>query len=233
MPLKALIHIPKTAGTTMNAALAASGPGAAHIERFAARPARLARAVARADWVSGHLPLRDMERLLGAATDRRLALYGLVRDPVAQIASHYNWWYVVYHRGPLSWWRQGAPFRALSRRIRAADPGDPAQVIAQLEGNAPLFLNMQADYLLGTRARLDHDEIRARLARLAHVGLNEDLDALAGAMGVAPPARARNRVRYHFDKRIFFEGPVRNWLEEAHGADLALYRVVREMQGKV
>ncbi|MDQ2088834.1 hypothetical protein [Marimonas arenosa] len=234
-PLKALIHIPKTAGTSMNAQLAAhGGRGRKHIEQLAGHPWRLARLAARADWVSGHLPLRDMQAQLGAVTDRPLEIYAFVRDPIAQVASHYNWWYVVWHRGPLSWWRQAAPFRALSRRIRAADPTDPDQVIAILRDNAPLFLNMQADYLLGTRTAMDPAAIRAALTRLAFVGLNDDLPALCAAMGLPAPKQTprRNVSPYYFDKRVFWEGPVRDFLEDAHAGDIALFQAVQRMRGK-
>lgn len=231
-PLKVLVHIPKTAGTSMNAHLRAQGPGRKHFEQLLTRPGRLARWAARADWLSGHVPVRDLRHHLSAATSRPLRIFSVVRDPVAQVASHYNWWYVVYHRGPLSWWRQGAPFRALSRRIRAADPSDPDQVIAILRDNAPLFLNMQADYLLGQREVMSDDAIRAELATLDFVGPNDDLPALCRAMDVPVlrPAARRNVSPYFFDKQVFSQGPVRAFLDEAHAADLALFRVVKAMQ---
>ena len=233
-PLKVLVHIPKTAGTSMNAHLRAHGGiGAKHFERLLPRPDRLARMAARADWLSGHVPVRDVRSHLTAVTGRPLRIFSVVRDPVAQVASHYNWWYVVWHRGPLSWWRQGAPFRALSRRIRAADPSDPDQVIAILRENAPLFLNMQADYLLGTREVLADTAIQTALDDLAYVGPNGDLPALCRAMSLPGPDTAprRNVSPYYFDKQVFFEGPVRHFLDEAHAADQALYRVVRERHG--
>lgn len=231
-PLRVFVHIPKTAGTSVNAHLAAhGGVGRKHIEKLNARPARLARLVQRADWVSGHIPGKEMQARVAAATTRDLRIFALVRDPVAQIASHYNWMFVIYHRGPWSWWRQTAPFRALSRRIREADSTDPAQVIDLLRANAPLFLNMQADYLLGTREALGKDEIAARLSRFEHVGMQSNLPGLFEAMGL--PAQkeepAKNVSPYYFDKSIFERGPVRDFLEEAHAGDLALYRAVSAM----
>ncbi len=233
-PLTVLIHTPKTAGTTLNAwAKRHGGPGRAHIERWRADLPALGRIVARADWVSGHVRSRDMRALLEQVTERPLRRFAMVRDPVAQIASHYNWWHVVWRRGPQSFWRQPPYFRALSRQIRRADANDPDQVIAILKEHAVLFLNQQADYLLGGRGRVQIGELRNWLRNFEYVGLNQDLDAMAGAMGLPPlPARgAKNVSRYYVPREMFSTGPVRDFLAHAHAMDFMLYDEVTRMRG--
>lgn len=225
IPLRVLIHIPKTAGTTLNAALKTSGPGRKHIERDLPHRDRFARIVKRSSWVSGHVPYRAMRTALSDATPRPLQVFTMVRDPVAQLASHYNWWFVVYHRGPQSFWRQGRYFRDLSRQIRTADATNPAAIAAILLEHHALFLNMQAKYLLDDSTHDTPDSIRARLSEFTHVARNDDLAPLFTAMHLPPPsARAdRNISPYYFDPSVFRSPQMHDFLSQHHARDLALW----------
>ncbi len=224
-PLNLLVHIPKTAGTTANAVLRAHGPGTKHIERILGKP-RLARAAQHSDWLSGHVPYERMRDVVTPLTPRPLRWFTILRDPVLQIASHYNWWFEVYARGPHSFFRYGRYFRDLSRQIRAADNTNPAQVIAILDEHGPLFLNQQSKFVLSPRRGWNDAQIAARLAEFDTIALGSDLAPMLEAMTGAPlpPPPRRNVARQGFDRAVFGSPQIAEYLAESHGDDIALWR---------
>lgn len=226
-PLNVFVHIPKTAGTTLNAALKKSGPGFKHVERILNKPNEaLTQKVKTWAWVSGHVPYEDLHPRLTAVTERELRFFTILRDPVRQLASHYNWWFVIYRRGPHSYFRYGKYFRDLSRQIRRADNSDPKQIAAILTEHAPLFMNMQSKFVLNGYENWDTDAIRARLAEFRSIALNSQLSDVISemTMGPAPQARAKNVAKYAFDPVVFEHPVLQECLAEHHGIDLALWR---------
>lgn len=255
-PLDVFVHIPKTAGSTLNALLlrhhaarrsprlwgVARGvlPGAviensvtgrwlslllaggcSHLEMHGGT-AFFDRVMARADWVSAHLSARRLRRQAEAA-GRTPRLFTVVREPVAQLASHYQWWIEIHDRGPWRYWRYDRRLRDLSARIRATDNRDPRAVIAVLEDHAPLFLNLQARYVLGPPGA-DLSALRAFEA----LGVDDDLGGVARAMtGEAPPLPRLNRSVSRFDRSVFEAPEMRRFLRARHAEDLALHEAVR------
>ncbi len=225
-PLNILVHIPKTAGTTANAVLRQHGTGVKHIERFLSKPARLNRALMRSDWISGHVPFETLRDRITPLTQRPLRWFTILRDPVAQLASHYNWWFEVYARGPHSFYRYGRYFRDLSRQIRSADNSDPQAVIAILREHEPLFLNMQAKFILSPRPNWTSAEITTRLTEFDSVALGSALSPMLTKMTgtVIPAPPRRNVARQGFDRAVFQTPHMAEFLQQAHGRDMALWR---------
>ena len=63
--------------------------GATHIGYLRDDPARMTAALQKAVWISGHLPREEMESHVARA-GRVAEYYTIMRDPVAQLASHYQ-----------------------------------------------------------------------------------------------------------------------------------------------
>jgi len=254
-PLKVLIHVPKTAGSALNAHLlrvggAQASPkvwplvakalpdtviensvagrylsrgfarGYSHLEFLENRPEVLKSRLQSADWVSGHIARDVMEDHLAKA-GREAQLYTVVRDPVAQLASHYQWWIEIYRRGPWRYLRYNNYFRGLSRDIRATDNSDPLAVIEILKAHAPLFLNFQHSYVVGDL------KINTALERFAEIGVDSQIDGVAQAMtGQRMPERRINASTSILDRDVFKTAQMTAFLAEHHAKDIALYDAV-------
>jgi hypothetical protein len=262
-PLSVLVHIPKTAGSSVSAALLhnfalaraprvwpllapllpaglAENPvamralarrfagGCPFASRLLTDPATFDRVIAGSDWVGGHIRLADWEGHL-ARVGRSGRYFTQLRDPVDQVASHYQWWIEIHDRGPLRFWRYGPFWRDLSRRIRAADNRDPRAIIAILEEHHTLFLNIQSQYVLRPGDRADAAGMLAALDRFAAVGIGGDIGPVVRAMsGREPPvARRANRSRSAFDRSVFRHPAMAEFLAAAHARDILLWQVAR------
>ena len=229
-PLVCFVHVPKAAGTSINSHLRQwSLRGVAHVERFAAVPSRAGCLVPRCDWVSGHLSFEKWRGFLDRyAAGRECRLFGVIRDPTAHVAAHYNWQIEIFHRGERFYEAHPQAIRDLSARIRATDHSDPAQVVAAL-GEAPaIFSNLQARYLLGDDIDLGGAIAETRFAEYARIETTQELSFLIAAMtGNRPATVARaNESRWHFDRAVFGEPEVQSFLSRFNARDIMLFNRV-------
>jgi hypothetical protein len=210
----------------------ALGRGYPHLEFLERSPVRRDRMLAECQWVSGHVQRRCWDGWLADAA-RPVAYHTILRDPVAQVASHYQWWIEIHDGNPLRYWRYGRFWRGLSARIRATDNSDPRAIIAILAEHHSLFLNLQTDYVLGPRASLTETEARAALGRFESIGVDADFGEVFTAMtgAVAPLPRQANRSRAAFDRAVFDTAEMRAFLAERNAADIALYAAARRLRG--
>lgn len=199
--------------------------GCSHLEMLAGQPA-FDTILRKADWVSGHITRAVMEGHM-ARISRPARYFTVLRDPTAQVASHYQWWIEIYERGPWRFYRYDAFFRGLSRRIRAADNTDPQQIIPILSEHWSLFLNLQTNYVIGPRDRLSVKEAEAGLDAFAGIGVDNRLDSVFTAMtGAAAPAMRRLNVsRSGLDRSVFHSPAMQAFLQDRNAADNMLYRV--------
>lgn len=228
-PLIAFVHVPKTAGSTVNRAVAAHfANGHAHCEAFVDTPAKLAAAARDADWLSGHVDFTRFSNRLGAVTDRPIRWFATLRDPVAQVMSHYNWVIEIYHRGPRFYESHPAHIREVSARIRASDNSDPEQIVRNLREFSGLFLNMQARTVLGGGFNWNQGRIPRRLGQYDFVATERDVAQMLATMtGAAPDlTRRENASTYHFDKAVFSRPRLRNFLLRENFLDWTLYQAV-------
>ncbi|WP_095587942.1 hypothetical protein [Actibacterium ureilyticum] len=226
-PLIAHVHVPKTAGTTINAALAATlGPGRDHIQALIRDRAALADTLSGARWVAGHVPLPVLRTAL--AEQRVSARFvTALRAPVAHVASHYNWLIEIGHRGRA--FLQGHPpeIRDIHLHLRNTDNSNPAAVIANLETYAGLFLNCQARHVIGRHYALAETAFLNELDAYDTVVFSDDVRAGLARFLPGRPAdpATRNQSRYHFDPAIFDHPALRTFLMDRNRADETLWAV--------
>lgn len=228
-PLVVFVHIPKTAGSTINSALSRHfSTGQDHCEHIIDDPGRLTRIVATADWVSGHVPFHYLRAKLVQSTRRPLRFFSLLREPLDQVRSHYNWLIEIRRKGFRFYRKHPAHIRAISRDLRQSDNTDPAVIAGNLDKYAGIFLNMQARTLLGQGFKGKSDNVRDHLQSYEFVAGPFQIDTLLERMcGAAQPRpKPQNVARYHFDPSVFGAPELRKFLEQRNALDLALYEAV-------
>lgn len=230
-PLIAFVHVPKTAGSMVNHVLARLDlPGQDHVESWLADPAARVEALAGLSWVSGHVPRPALAGLLSGMTARRLRFFSVVRDPVEQIRSHYNWLIEIFHRGEPFYGNHPDIIKTISESIRGTDNTDPEQIRAQILRWPGLFLNQQARVVFGEDGiRLDGPAMAARLRSdyefvAREEGLAELIRRITGQE--APELPRVNDSRSHFDPAVFRTPGMIEFLQTRHAADFRLYAAV-------
>lgn len=231
-PLTVFVHVPKTAGSTVNAYLERSGRrGASHVEAWINDRATVPSKLKTLEWVSGHVDVARMREKLSAGTRRHLEFFTLVRDPLKQLMSHYNWLIEIYHRGASFYDGHPPRIKEISEAIRGGDNNDPKNVVAQLSAAPGLFLNQQSRLVLGGMPdSLAASEFRERLKVFDLIATERSLpDFISRISGVTYEDKRRENVSpYHFDKAVFDTPVVREFVAKRHAADLALYRYLTE-----
>lgn len=225
-PLVLFVHVPKTAGSTVNHHLAQTGiPGASHVEHWIDTPAEVLRRTCGLGWVSGHVSLPGMQRL-AALTRRPARFFTLIREPTAQVASHYNWLIEIFQRGTTFYNGHPPRIREISERIRSSDNSDVCAVIENLQRHAGLFLNQQSRVVIGEDvADLSQAAIGERLSVYAHAACDGGIAALVRAMtGRTPgPVAWVNRSTRHVDPGIFRSPAMQEFLACENALDRALH----------
>jgi hypothetical protein len=179
------MHIPKTAGTSFNAFARQCFTGSeyfTHIERLA--PQQRRELMARARYLSGHLPWREIVEVIEPA---HYDLYTLLREPVAHLHSHLNYVRRVHtdaeHERHFRF-RHNDTIRAMGTRLAAVDFSDENQLqrfVAELSGyQCDFFDNIQTRYFLDHRpervTEADYREAVETAERFTAIGSTEHYD---------------------------------------------------------
>ena len=227
-PLVVFVHTPKTAGSTINASLAALGPGMAHVEAHKSDTQAFRAMAEQMAWLSGHVTITDFQTLL-AGLDRPVRYFSVMRAPSAHVRSHYNWLIEIFHKGPKFYDSHPPHVKAISEAIRAADRNAPDSIVEMLRRYRGLFLNFQSRFILGQDFDWRKGRLQAALSRFEYVGDGSDLDSLLQAIkpGLVA-AEDVNVSRYHFDPELFDSPVVTAFLATDNAHDIALHaRVVK------
>jgi len=226
--INVFIHVPKTAGSTVNDYLQRGNPlGASHAESWINNDSILSEKASELDWVSGHIPFPHMQARLSAYTSRPLLFFTVVRDPFKQLMSHYNWLIEIFHRGEEFYNNHPPIVKEISSSIRSADNNNPEVVANQIMKASSLFLNQQSRFVLGKITKSISDEdFNKLLSVYKNIATEISLSNLVEKISGRPYLREHrvNVSPYHFDQRVFESEFLKSFIEEHHVADLALYR---------
>ncbi len=225
-PLNVIVHVPKTAGSALNASLQSLKlAGHAHCEAVIGDAPRLSKTVARSHWVSGHVSFDKWQEKIAQVSDRPLRFYAATRDPIKQVMSHYNWLIEIYHREPAFYNGHPENIRDISRHIREADNTDPDAIVTVLATYPRLFLNVQSRYIMGDTGS-DIAQALEGYARIAH---EETVQTMLIEIAGSDARLVRENVSpYHFDRSVFETERMRRFLKEHNAIDEALYAAIRE-----
>jgi hypothetical protein len=229
-PLLVYVHVPKTAGTTVNRILGALSHRGVDAFHFHALKPEYLETARRSDWISGHLGCDAFRRLL-AALGREIDFLSAVREPVAQLCSHLNY---SFHRSKsLDYFdRHSLQEQRIDADVMTTDFGNPASVIKLLLNWRNLFLNLQSRLVIGEDFdTLSESEVDARLASYKFIATERGLVELVDYFGfhqseARKPLPIMNKAHYHFDRAIFDHPELRRFLQCHHRHDLRLYQKI-------
>ena len=234
-PIVCFIHVPKTAGQTVNEHLVATRrSGKAHVEEWIENPKITEKNVLEVDWISGHVPLPKMRSALQAVTDRELLFFTAVRNPLEQVCSSFNWVIEIYHRGERFYDSHSVKTKKLSEEFRAADLSNVDEILKLISDYEDQFSNIQAKYVLGEEAssaeEINYSEIEQKISLYSGIANEAAIGKLVERMTGKPYGIVRdaNISNYHFDKRNFFSKPIVEVLEKMNKIDLCLYKFIKE-----
>src|SRR3546814_15866737 len=90
-PLIVFIHVPKTAGSTVNAIMKGHSPnGRGHIEELLDEDMEFKKAVNNLDWMSGHVSRDRIAIRIREVSRWPVRFFACVRNATEHLASHYN-----------------------------------------------------------------------------------------------------------------------------------------------
>ena len=170
------MHIPKTAGTTLNVALLDRFHGhrtATHIESTSwGRDHEAARSY---DFVSGHVRIAQLSQRIDLSDYLRITL---LREPFAQLASHLAWVRSVADDHESDFYKaHGLHIQSVARRLRTIDFSSPRElelfVESMTSAELELFDNCQTRYFLTERleGRITTSELESATETLATIDL--------------------------------------------------------------
>lgn len=231
-PLIFFVHVPKTAGSTVNAHLKMAMPnGKMHCESIINNETLLKAAAETLDWMSGHINLSTAQSRLAAVTDRPVRYFACMREPTRQVASHYNWLIEIHAKGRDFYERHPKQIKEISQRIRSTDNSTAAGIISALLKSPGLFLNFQARTVLGPDFRWLTGRIYQQLEKYEMVCTEEKISELVARMTGQPAVElsTKNASPYHFDRTLFDTEEMRDFLRKNNTLDYILYGLVRDL----
>jgi len=226
------IHVPKTAGSTVNHYLEnKSNNGFSHCESFINQEEILRGRVDIVDWLSGHVNYEVARNAIEAITDRKIKFYSCMREPKEQVISHFNWLIEIGYKSNEFFYSHPINIQNISFEIRASDLNNKYSVMNILTKYRGLFLNSQARTILGRNLTNDRNVIRKILSEYEFIGTNKSLDILINRVVGENSASTikKNVSTYHFDTSLFDDEEIDYFLKVHNGIDSLLYKLVGDI----
>jgi hypothetical protein len=228
-PLLYFVHVPKTAGSSVNAVLKKALPnGRDHCEALVKDPEKFKLALSTLPWLSGHVDFDLAVNLIDSLTERRVRVFACMRNPLKQIMSHYNWLIEIHAKGPDFYNAHPPVMHAISAKIRSS-PLTTDAVIENLQHYPGLFSNHQCRVLFGYAKNFDLIE------RYEFIGREDTMERLLAMMTGTKNSRLprTNVSRYHFDPTIFFNSRMMSFLEKYNSEDEKFYKGLPRRFGRL
>lgn len=229
------VHVPKTAGSSVNEILSGSGMvGKANIEQELAADIDTKReAWEDNEWLSGHV-YYDRAVLEMSQLGISPRFFACIRDPTEHIVSHVNWLLEIQCRGLDFFFDHPKIIQLISFQTHMVDFTDRNSVCDLLMRHAYLFLNYQTRFVVGDdHEGIDKVERDRRIASYEFIGSSANIIELVERMGVSgvktsPRVNVSNR---HFDPEIFYDPWVQQFLGQANSRDSDLIAQVEKEFG--
>jgi len=230
-PLIYFVHIGKTAGSTVNANLKnLLLSGRAHCEAIINNDKLLGSAINESDWLSGHTPFNIAQSKLENLTCRPIKYFSTLREPTEQVMSHYNWLIEIYKKGEKFYEAHPKKIKEISEKIRST-PKTIDSIIKNLEIYSELFLNFQSRILMGMDFN-DISKIEDTFKKFEFISDSNRVDLLISKIIQIPIKirEAHNISTYHFEKNIFQDKKIKEFLNKNNYYDYELYNKFKKYE---
>jgi hypothetical protein len=225
------VHIPKTAGSTVNVYLKQHlGKGYVHCEHFIQLEEKLRKRSTKANWMSGHVHFDMASARLSEIGVQDIRFYSCVRKPDAQVMSHLNWLMAIRHKSRLFFKRHPKILQDISNDVSAVGLGNKQQVIQILQKYHWLFLNTQWNTIFTPEYETTEKTVVKRLADFNYIGTETTIpDLILAITGkhITQP-KVTNKSKYYFDTSIFEEEELKDFLATHNQKDFYLYHSVQK-----
>lgn len=222
------VHIPKTAGSTVNRALNSFSNGEDHCEKYLHDLSLFKKIACEKDWISGHLHVNKFQELLHDL-DREIKLFTTMRSPVAQVRSHLNWLIEIYYKGASFYDSHPPQIKEISEDIRGCNRSDPESIVLILEKYKGLFMNCQSKFIFGTSTATINDLNSDALDKFEFISNEKNLDTMFNLFSKGLGYNERNNVsKYHFDPKIFESNIIHDFLSQENTLDNLAYKMICE-----
>jgi len=151
-----------------------------------------------------------------------------MREPTAQVMSHYNWLIEIQRRGGSFYGNHPPHIKELSDRISNSDNSNPKIVIENILSRKNLFLNFQSRTILGHKFDWKSGAVHQVLSKYEMVAKEKTmLDLIETMTGERPTILEReNESGYHFDRAVFDTAEMKTFLRENNALDETLYSLI-------
>lgn len=220
------VHIPKTAGSSINHHMEKSfSLGYAHAESFISDEEKLREYVANAQWMSGHINYSLAKEKLEAATERRIRYYSCMREPKAQVMSHLNWLIEIQHRSKRFFYDHPVRIQEISHEILSVGLNNKHNVMYLLMKYRGLLLNTQCKLILEKNVDLNQQLMKQTISEYDYIGTDKSIDKLIYRITDHKPNRVErvNASQYHFDTSLFDDEEISYFLKVHNALDMKLY----------
>jgi len=224
------VHIPKAAGSTINHYLENGfGKGYSQVANFINKRDLFKERAVEADWLSGHVTYPVIRDLLSEITNRKIRYFACMREPKAQVISHFNWLIEIGRRTPEFFFGHPPRIQEMSLEIRSADLSKRCAIMHLLLKHRGLFLNCQARVILGGQSSNDDAFIQKTISQFEFIGTSDNIGPLLSRIGVSVGEilTKKNTSHYHFDVDLFEDEEVKRFLCVHNHIDNRLYVITR------
>lgn len=221
------IHIPKTAGSSVNRTLRRSvGPGKDHVESMI-RNQDFAGLTNNYRWISGHVTRAAFGKLLHGVDAK---YFTFLREPTEQIVSHLRWQFAIFHKGKEFFSAHPVKNQQIALEAMAIDFSNAEQVIEFMRKYHQLFLNFQSKYILSDlQGEPTVKSVLKAAEAFSLIGTTDNIyNTLPRLLRVEVEAERENVAeRPYFDEDIFRDRALAGFLGRDNARDQLLFDVVK------
>lgn len=224
------VHIPKTAGSSVNHHLKKNlRKGFVHCEHFFYREQVLRKKVSGARWLSGHVTFNTARKTLEQIGIPNVHFFSCVRTPHAQVMSHLNWLVAIRHKSLFFFKQHPKLVQDISNDIISSGVDNKNQVLNVLKKHHWLFMNTQWNILFSPEEQIDETLVKEHLALFDYVGTDTNIRNLVLKITRKDPIKPKtvNQSKYYFDPDIFQDEEITSYLATHNQKDLYLYEAVK------
>lgn len=222
------VHIPKTAGSSVNRTLEATlGYGLSHVEAHINKP-NFSELIEECNWLSGHVVRQGFTEKLSYLDN--IKYFTFLRSPTEQLISHIKWQFAIFDKGRKFFLSHPLRNQIIALEAMNIDYNKPSEIIDFLSRYRGLFLNFQSQYILSDpKRKIDSDVVKEECSFFSAIGTTQNMYKVLSKLLDAdlPEKRENENKETYFNENVFFEREVSDFIKEHNARDTFIYNIVK------